>query len=102
MEGSIMTVANSVNSRTGPVVEGTVYDYLLGTIPVPLVLGAAVASVVGVPVAYGVGAGAVLSALLVGYALWGAVPTPAAESPAGSSNGDTSSGDATVASVADD
>ncbi|WIV67644.1 hypothetical protein [Natrialbaceae archaeon AArc-T1-2] len=93
-----MTVVDVTRRRTGPVVEGTVYDYLLGTIPVPLVLGAAIASAIGVSVAYGVGVGAVGSALLVAYALWGVDPT-SAEPPA---DDGLSTDDTTVSPVADD
>lgn len=78
-----MSVTGTTSGRADAVSEVTFYDYLLGAIPVPLLLGAVLASVTGVPLAYAVGAGSSISAALVAYALWGAVPTDPAGVDAG-------------------
>lgn len=62
-------------------IEVSHYDVLLATLPLPLVMGTLAAVAVGTSVAYGAGAGALLSALLLGYALFVAAPTDLPDEP---------------------
>jgi hypothetical protein len=59
--------------------ELSVYDLLLGAIPVPPLLGATAGVAAGVGVPYGVGVGSLGAAALVVYALFVASPTDDAD-----------------------
>jgi hypothetical protein len=70
-----MSVRRPTDGGIGSVATPSRYDLLLALLPVPLLVGALVTTLFSVPEPLGIGAGAVPSALLLGYALFGAVPT---------------------------
>ncbi|MDS0294043.1 hypothetical protein [Halogeometricum luteum] len=57
----------------GPLLESR-YDWLLTTVPLPMLLGTVGAAAAGVPAAVGVGAGGLPSAAMLAYALFADPP----------------------------
>lgn len=70
MAASTDTTSNGIVGR-----DLSVYDLLLGAIPVPPLLGVLAGSAAGVPLPYGIGGGSLVAAALVAYALFVASPT---------------------------
>ena len=65
-----MSVSKTPTGQTvGPTPESR-YDWLLMLLPVPMLLGAAVAAAVGVRLAFGVSVGGLPSAAMLAYALF--------------------------------
>jgi len=71
-----------VNARQVPPTDGIApdvrvsrYDLYLALLPVPLVVGMLAALAAPIPLSYGAGAGALPSALVLGYTLFGDAPT---------------------------
>lgn len=82
MTASTDTTSSGIDRR-----ELSVYDLLLGAIPVPPLLGALAGSAAGVGLPYGIGAGSLVAAALVAYALFVASPTADDAGPGGDDHG---------------
>lgn len=76
MNASQLSPVGAVLPTDGP----SRYDLYLALLPVPLVVGAVTALATPVPLPYGAGAGALPSALVLGYGLFRDAPTRAVES----------------------
>lgn len=76
MNANQLSPVDAVPPADGP----SRYDLYLALLPVPLIVGAVLALATPVPLSYGAGAGALPSALVLGYGLFRDAPTRAVES----------------------
>lgn len=71
-----MSVSKAPTGQTvGPTLQSR-YDWLLVLLPIPMLLGALVATAVGVRAAFGVSVGGLPSVLMLAYALFVDPPLP--------------------------